>query len=117
MSRNHPSRLQGSRTPLRPRIGALVTRLFAKAVYLSGYLRAAAARARARGYRWRDRRHPDPAWKPTGIRQIYSGFDEGKATAAARRAFDRYTTAEAVRVQREDDVRAYRERHAREGGQ
>jgi hypothetical protein len=34
---------------------------------------------------WR-RDLPDEAWKPTGIRQVYSGYDQTKAEAAARRS-------------------------------
>jgi hypothetical protein len=33
--------------------------------------------------RWRNR--PDRAWKPTGIRQIYTGYDAAIAEAATRR--------------------------------
>jgi hypothetical protein len=37
--------------------------------------------------RWRERR-PDPAWHPTGIRQVFSDYDDRKPIAAAQRAAD-----------------------------
>ena len=35
--------------------------------------------------RWMDRQG-DAAWKATGIRQVYAGYDRTKAEAGARRA-------------------------------
>jgi hypothetical protein len=32
---------------------------------------------------------PDPAWKPTGVRQLHAGYDEAKGVAAARMAAQR----------------------------
>jgi hypothetical protein len=35
--------------------------------------------------RWRER-HADPAWAPTGVRQVFTGYDQTKPNLAARRA-------------------------------
>ena len=54
---------------------------------------------------WRHIDIPDKAWQPTGIRQIYSGYDEQKAEAAAKRARDRYVTAETLRIRNRQESR------------
>jgi hypothetical protein len=48
--------------------------------------------------RWRERQ-ADPAWAPTGVRQVFSGYDQAKAGAAARRAL-------ALEVQQRDLAQA-----------
>ena len=35
--------------------------------------------------RWRERA-PDPAWAPTGVRQVFVGYDQAKPGQAAQRA-------------------------------
>ena len=48
---------------------------------------------------WRER-EPDPAWAPTGVRQIFSGYDQAKPRAAARRALELDAQQRALAQQR-----------------